>query len=105
MMVCHLMNYLKEKLGEILLSLSYFPANNTLAIGVVKVTTHFERFTNFCKHQARNLKAKDINGKSGSVEGLFLFPSNPYFSRSICETLADVWGKESREEENSCVQV
>lgn len=40
---------IKEKLGELLVSLSYHPANNTLTIAVLK---------------ARNLKAKDINGKS-----------------------------------------
>jgi len=39
----------KEKLGELLVSLSYYPSNNTLNIAVLK---------------ARNLKAKDINGKS-----------------------------------------
>ena len=38
------------KLGELLVSLTYLPAKNTLTIGVLK---------------ARNLKAKDINGKSG----------------------------------------
>merc|ERR1719483_1616201 len=37
------------KLGELLVSLTYLPAKNTLTIGVIK---------------ARNLKAKDINGKS-----------------------------------------
>ena len=41
---------MQEKLGELLVSLSYHPANNTLTIAVLK---------------ARNLKAKDINGKSG----------------------------------------
>ena len=40
----------KMKLGELLVSLTYLPAKNTLTIGVLK---------------ARNLKAKDINGKSG----------------------------------------
>ena len=38
------------KLGELLVSLTYLPAKNTLTIGILK---------------ARNLKAKDINGKSG----------------------------------------
>jgi len=37
------------KLGELLVSLTYLPAKNTLTIGILK---------------ARNLKAKDINGKS-----------------------------------------
>ena len=40
----------KMKLGELLVSLTYLPAKNTLTIGILK---------------ARNLKAKDINGKSG----------------------------------------
>jgi len=40
---------IKEKLGELLVSLSYYPANNTLTLGVLK---------------ARNLKSKDINGLS-----------------------------------------
>jgi len=39
----------KMKLGELLVSLTYLPAKNTLTIGILK---------------ARNLKAKDINGKS-----------------------------------------
>jgi len=39
----------KEKLGELLVSLTYLPSTNTLSISVLK---------------ARNLKAKDINGKS-----------------------------------------
>ena len=42
----------KMKLGELLVSLTYLPAKNTLTIGVLK---------------ARNLKAKDINGKSGKL--------------------------------------
>ena len=41
---------IKEKLGELLVSLTYFPAKNTLTIVILK---------------AKNLKAKDINGKSG----------------------------------------
>ena len=40
----------KLKLGELLVSLTYLPAKNTLTIGILK---------------AKNLKAKDINGKSG----------------------------------------
>ena len=40
----------KMKLGELLVSLTYLPAKNTLTIGILK---------------AKNLKAKDINGKSG----------------------------------------
>jgi len=40
---------IKEKLGELLVSLSYYPANNTLTLGVIK---------------AKNLKSKDINGLS-----------------------------------------
>jgi len=39
----------KLKLGELLTSLTYLPAKNTLTIGILK---------------AKNLKAKDINGKS-----------------------------------------
>ena len=41
----------KLKLGELLTSLTYLPAKNTLTIGILK---------------AKNLKAKDINGKSGN---------------------------------------
>jgi hypothetical protein len=41
---------IKEKLGELLVSLTYHPAKNTLTIVILK---------------AKNLKAKDINGKSG----------------------------------------
>ena len=41
---------IKAKLGELLVSLTYHPAKNTLTIFVMK---------------AKNLKAKDINGKSG----------------------------------------
>ncbi len=40
----------KMKLGELLVSLTYLPAKNTLTIAILK---------------AKNLKAKDINGKSG----------------------------------------
>ena len=42
---------MKLKLGELLTSLTYLPAKNTLTIGILK---------------AKNLKAKDINGKSGN---------------------------------------
>ena len=54
---------IKEKLGELLVSLTYHPAKNALTIVILK---------------AKNLKAKDINGKSGNnqhgntFEGLFL---------------------------------
>ena len=41
---------LKDKCGELLVSLSYHPTNSTLTLIILK---------------ARNLKAKDINGKSG----------------------------------------
>ena len=49
------------------MSLSYFPSNNTLTIGMLKVSQEisFRGFTFLC--QARNLKAKDINGKSGEI--------------------------------------
>ena len=43
---------IKAKLGELLVSLTYHPAKNTLTIFVMK---------------AKNLKAKDINGKSGKI--------------------------------------
>ena len=46
----HLHPPVKEKLGELLCSLTYHPAKNTLTINILK---------------AKNLKAKDINGKSG----------------------------------------
>lgn len=42
---------LKDKCGELLVSLCYHPTNSTLTLIALK---------------ARNLKAKDINGKSGS---------------------------------------
>lgn len=41
----------KDKCGELLVSLCYHPTNSTLTLTLLK---------------ARNLKAKDINGKSGS---------------------------------------
>jgi hypothetical protein len=44
---------IKEKLGELLVSLTYHPAKNTLTIVILK---------------AKNLKAKDINGKSGNYK-------------------------------------
>lgn len=40
----------KDKCGELLVSLCYHPTNSTLTLTLLK---------------ARNLKAKDINGKSG----------------------------------------
>jgi hypothetical protein len=40
-------------LGELLVSLTYHPAKNTLTIVILK---------------AKNLKAKDINGKSGNYK-------------------------------------
>lgn len=42
----------KDKCGELLSSLCYHPSNSILTLAVIK---------------ARNLKAKDINGKSGIV--------------------------------------
>jgi hypothetical protein len=42
----------KMKLGELLVSLTYLPAKNTLTIGIIK---------------AKNLKALDINGLSGKL--------------------------------------
>ena len=47
---------IKEKLGELLVSLTYHPSKNTLTIVILK---------------AKNLKAKDINGKSGKL--IFLY--------------------------------
>lgn len=46
---------IKEKLGELLVSLTYHPSKNTLSIVILK---------------AKNLKAKDINGKSGEKMAL-----------------------------------
>lgn len=43
---------LKDKCGELLVSLCYHPTNSTLTLIALK---------------ARNLKAKDINGKSGNL--------------------------------------
>lgn len=51
---------LKDKCGELLVSLCYHPTNSTLTLIALK---------------ARNLKAKDINGKSGVC--LFGFLSEP----------------------------
>lgn len=45
----------KDKCGELLSSLCYHPSNSTLTLTLIK---------------ARNLKAKDINGKSGEF-GVF----------------------------------
>ncbi len=44
---------LKDKCGELLVSLCYHPTNSTLTLIALK---------------ARNLKAKDINGKSGKTK-------------------------------------
>lgn len=49
----------KDKCGEILSSLCYHPSNSILTLTVIK---------------ARNLKAKDINGKSGMF--IFIMSSN-----------------------------
>jgi len=51
---------IKEKLGELLVSLTYHAVKNTLTIVILK---------------AKNLKAKDINGKSGKFETLLLSQS------------------------------
>ena len=52
---------MKAKLGELLVSLTYFPSNNTLAIGLLKVSGETGgRFYTFLV-QARQLKAKDIH--------------------------------------------
>ncbi|ERL83868.1 hypothetical protein D910_05763 [Dendroctonus ponderosae] len=45
----------KDKCGELLTSLCYHPSNSTLTLTLLK---------------ARNLKAKDINGKSGEYRKL-----------------------------------
>lgn len=42
----------KDKCGDLLISLCYHPSNSILTLTLIK---------------ARNLKAKDINGKSGKV--------------------------------------
>ena len=66
---------LKDKCGELLVSLCYHPTNSTLTLIALK---------------ARNLKAKDINGKSGKffvdpnfsvpfrLDGMFFFVPDPY---------------------------
>lgn len=46
----------KDKCGELLTSLCYHPSNSVLTLTLLK---------------ARNLKAKDINGKSGNIIMLF----------------------------------
>lgn len=49
----------KDKCGELLTTLCYHPSNSILTLSLIK---------------ARNLKAKDINGKSGDLR-IALFPS------------------------------
>lgn len=46
----------KDKCGELLTSLCYHPSNSILTLTLLK---------------ARNLKAKDINGKSGNILNTF----------------------------------
>jgi len=50
---------LQGKLGMLLLSLCYQPADNTITINIIK---------------ARDLKAKDINGLSGTCVAQLLNP-------------------------------
>lgn len=54
----------KDKCGELLTSLCYHPSNSILTLTLLK---------------ARNLKAKDINGKSGT-----LHPALVLISASFC---------------------
>lgn len=49
----------KDKCGELLTTLCYHPSNSILTLSLIK---------------ARNLKAKDINGKSGMYKEIFLKP-------------------------------
>lgn len=49
------MELLQGKLGMLLLSLCYQPADNTITINIIK---------------ARDLKAKDINGLSGAQDSV-----------------------------------
>ena len=49
---------IKDKCGELLVSLCYHPTNSTLTLIALK---------------ARNLKAKDINGKSGTLTTTYIF--------------------------------
>ena len=59
-------NY-QEDLGDLLVGLSYILSNNTLTMQVIKVMFVMVYQSMLCKVlQARNLKAKDINGKSGT---------------------------------------
>ena len=63
--ICLELQYLQEKLGELQVSLAYHPSDNTLTLGILKVCfgDNVQRF--YLQFKARNLKAKDINGKSG----------------------------------------
>ena len=55
--------------------------------------------------QARNLKAKDINGKSGDWLNIY-YPDSLFLSlRPLCEGVAPVWGEEGGEEEDHGLQV
>lgn len=57
----------KDKCGELLTSLCYHPSNSILTLTLLK---------------ARNLKAKDINGKSGLKYFIYVhafFPTPPRF--------------------------
>lgn len=52
----------KDKCGELLCSLCYHPSNSVLTLTLLK---------------ARNLKAKDINGKSGERIGILKLKRRP----------------------------
>ncbi len=70
---------LKDKCGELLVSLCYHPTNSTLTLIALK---------------ARNLKAKDINGKSGlfnrSLQISRIF-KNQFFYCRFTDPYVKVW--------------
>ena len=55
--------------------------------------------------QARNLKAKDINGKSGELMIIFFNIHQNFTARSLHKSVADVRGQEGWEEKDDGLQV
>ena len=76
-------------MGELLVSLSYYPSNNTLTIAVLKVGLEqsFQAFQ-FC-----------LSGKKLESEGY------QWKIRPVCEGVVNVWRKACGEEEDPGVQM
>jgi len=66
----------KDKCGELLTSLCYHPSNSILTLTLLK---------------ARNLKAKDINGKSGTHEFNFFWLGFTYKNSLFADPYVKVW--------------